>query len=224
MLKNYIITAFRNLKNNAAHSVLNVVGLCIGMACCAVVFTIVNFEYSFDNWHQNKDNVYRLTNIYHGDNRTYYNGIVPYPTSEILKEIPEVEDIVLFQGPYDVKLAFTDNNGVPQVFREDEMLMTNQSFFSVLDFELISGEASTLDEPFNIILSQRLAKKYFKNEDPIGKIIVFEGETELTVTGVVEDSPNNTNLPYDCLISFATLRKTQPRIWTQWGMTWAHSI
>ena len=92
MLKNYFITAFRNLRNNASHSVLNIVGLCIGMACCAVVFTIVNFEYSFDNWHKNKDLVYRVTTIYHGDNQTGYNGIVPYPTGQILNEIPEIED------------------------------------------------------------------------------------------------------------------------------------
>ena len=224
MLKNYIITAFRNLRNNASHSILNVVGLSLGLACCAVVFTIVSFEYSFDNWHKNKDNVYRLTTIYHGDNRTGYGGIVSYPTSTILTDIPEIEEIVLFQGPYDGKISYVDNSGTEQVFREDGILMTNQNFFSTLDFELISGNTASMDEPYNIILSETLAKKYFQEADPIGKTLVYDGKTDLKVTGVIEDSPKNTNLPYRCIISFETLRKTEPGIWNQWGMTWAHSI
>ncbi len=224
MLRNYIITAFRNLRNNASHSILNIVGLSLGLACCAVVFTIVNFEYSFDDWHENKDDIYRLTTIYHGDNRTGYAGIIPYPTGSILTDIPEIEEIVFFQGPYPGKFSFVDNNGAAQIFREDEVLMTNQNFFSTLDFELISGEAASLDEPYTIILSETLAKKSFNDTDPIGKTIVFDGKTDLTVTGVVQDSPKNTNLPYDCLISFETLRKTETGIWDQWGMTWAHSI
>ena len=86
MLKNYFITAFRNLKNNVSHTALNVIGLGLGLACCLVVYTIVEFEYSFDNWHENKEHIYRLTNTYYGDDRVYYNGIVPYPTGKVLEE------------------------------------------------------------------------------------------------------------------------------------------
>ncbi|MEM8939612.1 MAG: ABC transporter permease [Bacteroidota bacterium] len=224
MFKHYFITAIRNILNNASHSLLNVLGLSVGLACCTVVFTIVNFEYSFDKWHKNKENIYRVTTIYHGDNRIGYSGIIPYPTGEILDEIPEIEDVVLFHGPSDGKLSFVANDGSQQIYREEQVLMTNQSFFSVLDFKLLSGDPASLDEPFNIILSKELAIKYFENEDPIGKIIFLNGETELKVSGIIENSPNNTNLPYDCLISFKTLKKIYPGLWNQWGMTWAHSI
>lgn len=225
MLKNYLVTAFRNLKNNLSHTFLNVMGLAIGLACCIVVFSIVNFEYSFDNWHDNKDNIYRYTSIYHGDNRTSYSGIVAYPTGKVLKEeIPEIEKVVDFQGPDDGKFSFVDAEGNAQVYREDRILMTNEHFFDVLDFKLISGSPEALKEPFNIFLSEDLAKKYFDGQDPIGKTITYDGEHNLTVVGVVENAPDNTNLPFDCLISFETLRETQPGIWNQWGMTWAYSI
>lgn len=225
MLRNYFVTAFRNLRLNFSHTALNVAGLGVGLACCLVVFSIVNFEYSFDNWHTEKDNIYRVTNIYHGDNRTSYGGIIPYPSGKVLKEeIPEIEKVVDLQGPDDGKFSFVDNNGVIQIYRESGVLMTNEHFFDVLDFELLSGTKESLKDPFQVILSQELAEKYFDDADPIGKVITYDGEHDLTVAGVVQNCPNNSNLPYRMLISFETLKKTQPRIWTQWGMTWSYSV
>ncbi|MEM7298015.1 MAG: ABC transporter permease, partial [Bacteroidota bacterium] len=225
MLRNYIITAFRNLRLNFSHTALNVAGLGVGLACCLVVFSIVNFEYSFDNWHTEKENIYRVTNVYHGDIRTSHRGIIPYPSSKVLKEeFPEIEKVVDLQGPDDDKFSFVDNNGTIQVYREDGVMMTNENFFDVLDFELISGNKDALKEPYQVFLSEDLAKKYFDDEDPIGRIITYEGTTDLTVAGIVENSPENTNLPYSMLISFETLKKINPNIWNQWGMTWAYSV
>lgn len=225
MLKNYFITAFRNLKNNLSHTLLNVMGLALGLSCCIVVFSIVDFEYSFDDWHENKENIYRYTDIYHGDNRTSYAGIVPYPTGKVLKEeIPEIETVLEFQGPEDGKFAFVDNDNNPQIYREDGVLMTNEHFFDMMDFEIINGDPQTLSKPFNIMLTEELARKYFGDADPMGKVLKYNGEHDLTVTGLVADSPDNTNLPFKCLISFNTLRETQKGIWNQWGMRWAHSI
>ncbi len=225
MIRNFIITAFRNFKNNISHTLLNAAGLSLGLACCLVVFTIINFEYSFDNWHEKKDRIYRVTTTYYGDNRTTYNGILPYPTGQTLKEeIPEFEKVLEFHGPHDEKLSFTDNDGAVQVFREDDVLLTNEHFFDVMDFELLEGSPEGLGEPNKIYLTQDLAKKYFKDENPIGRTIRYNGEANLEIAGIVENSPKNTNLPFSCLISIETLKQTQPRIWDQWGMTWAYSI
>lgn len=225
MFKNYIVTAFRNLKNNLSHTAINVIGLALGLACCLVVFTIINFEYSFDDWHKEKANIYRITNTYYGDNRTSHSGIIAYPTGKVLTdEIPEIENVVLFQGPDDAKFSFTNDEGTVEVYAESGVLMTNSAFFEVLDFELIEGQKEDLQKPFQIFLSETLASKYFPKGNPVGKTIVYDGENNLTVAGIVQDSPENTNLPYTCLISFETLKKTEPNIWENWGMTWAHSI
>ena len=225
MIRNFFITAFRNFRKNLSHTLLNIAGLGLGLACCLVVFTIINFEYSFDKWHEKKDRVYRITNIYHGDNRTGYNGIINYPTGKAIRDnVPDLEKVVEFHGPQDEKFSFTDSKGQFQVFREEGVLMTNRDFFDVLDFPLVSGDIEAIEQPNKIYLSQTLATKYFGQEDPIGKTLRFQGEVNLDVAGVVVDSPDDTNLPYTCLISIATLRQAEPNIWTNWGMTWAYSV
>lgn len=224
MLRNFFVTAIRNFRKNLSHTLLNIAGLSLGLACCLVVFTVIHFEYSFDNWHEKGDRVYRVTKTYYGDNRTSYRGIINYPTGKAIRDnVPDIEKVVEFHGPQDEKLSFTDSDGNFQVFREEGVLMTNRDFFDVLDFKLLSGEMDDINEPNKIYLSQELATKYYKNEDPIGKILKFNGETNLEVAGVVENSPQDTNLPYSCLISIETLRQTEPTIWNNWGMTWAYS-
>ena len=225
MFRNFFVTAVRNFKKNLSHTLLNIAGLGLGLACCLVVFTIINFEYSFDTWHEKKDRIYRLTNIYHGDNRTSYSGIINYPTGKAVRDnVPDLEKVVEFHGPQDEKLSFTDLKGDFQVFRESGVLMTNRDFFDVLDFKLISGDIDAINEPNKIYLSQELATKYFEGADPIGKVLKLNGETNLEVAGIVENSPDDTNLPYSCLVSIETLRQTEPTIWNNWGMTWAYSV
>lgn len=224
MIRNFFITAFRNFRKNLSHTLLNIAGLGLGLSCCLVVFTIIHFEYTFDDWHEKKDRIYRVTNTYHGDNRTSHGGIIPYPTGKAIREnVPDLELVVEFHGPQDGKLSFTDSEGAFQVFREENVLMTDENFFEVLDFKLLSGSKEDLKEPNKIYLSQDLAKKYFEGEDPIGKTLKLDGESNLEVAGIIENSPNNTNLPYSCIVSIATLRQTEPNIWNNWGMTWAYS-
>lgn len=225
MIRNFFITALRNFRKNLSHTLLNIAGLGLGLACCLVVFTIINFEYSFDKSHEKKDRIYRVTNIYHGDNRTNYNGIINYPTGEAIRDnVPDLEKVVEFHGPQDDKFSFTDSKGQFQVFREGGVLMTNRDFFDVLDFKLLKGDVEAIEQPNKIYLSRTLAEKYFGAEDPIGKTLRFQGEINLDVAGVVEDSPDDTNLPYTCLISIETLRQSEPNIWNNWGMTWAYSV
>lgn len=225
MLKNFFVTALRNFRKNFSHTVLNIAGLGLGLACCLVVFTIINFEYSFDSWHEKRDHIYRVTKTYHGDNRTSYSGIIPYPTGQVLiDDVPDLEAVVEFHGPQSEKFSFTDEKGDFQIFREEGTLMTNSTFFDVLDFKIIAGNKEALNEPNKIFLAQELVAKYFKNEDPIGKVLKMNGTNNLEVVGIVEDSPDGTNLPYTCIVSIGTLHQTSPEIWTNWGMTWAYSV
>lgn len=227
MLRDFFITALRNLRKNSSYAAINIIGLSIGMACCLATYTIVHFEHSFDNWHAKKDRIYRYTNIYQEDANIYKNGIVPYPTGDALRNnIPEIEKVVEFHGPLDYKVSYTDKQGEFKIFREDDVLMTNKDFFDLLDFKVIGGNPEALDQPNKLFLSEKLAKKYFDDENPIGKILNVEAEgivIPIEISGVVEDSPKNTNLPYTALISIATLKQASPEIFTTWTMTWAYS-
>jgi len=227
MLRNLFIASFRNLRKNLSYTIINVIGLSVGMACCLATYTIVSFENSFDNWHEKKDQIFRYTNIYQESGKILKNGIVPYPTGDLLRNsIPEIEKVVPFHGPMDYKFSYLDKQNELQIFREESVLMTDQMFFEVLDFEVISGNPYTLNEPNKVFLSEKLAKKYFDLQDPIGKAlsVEVEGKTiSVEVAGIVEDSPQNTNLPYSCLLSIATLRQLEPDIFSTWTMTWAYT-
>lgn len=199
----------------------------MGMACCLVVYTIVSFEYSFDHWHEKKDRIFRYTNVYHDHGDIHKSGIVPYPTGDVLaNSFPEIERVVEFHGPTDYKISFQTEQNEVKVFRENEILLTNGNFFDVLDFKLLSGNPEELNAPNKVFLSETLSTKYFEAEDPIGKVIniEIEGKTiALQVAGTVQDSPQNTSLPFTALVSMATLRQSEPEFFTTWTMTWAYS-
>ncbi|MEQ8471226.1 MAG: FtsX-like permease family protein [Marinoscillum sp.] len=226
MLRNYFLTAFRNFKNNRVYSLLNIFGLGIGLASCLFVFTIIRYEYSFDNWHEKKDQIYRVVRHYHGDNGLSYNGIIPYPTGdELIRTIPDFKKVVQFHGPEDGKITLTDQNGNLQVFREKSILFTDANFFEVLDFEILKGATGeSLNEPNTVYLSEKLATKYFGDSNPIGQTLKLDSDRQLKVVGIVEDGPNNTNLPYNMIVSLATMREIMPDVFkNNWGMTWSYS-
>lgn len=226
MIRNYFITAFRNFGKNKIYTLLNIFGLGIGMASCLFVFTIINFENSFDNWHSKKDRIYRAVRHYYGDNRIFKSGIIPYTTGDALKaSIPDIEGMVQFHGPVVEKIKVEDENSNISVFREDQILYTDEQFFEVLDFQLIKGSADQIKEPFKVFITPSKAKKYYGNQDPIGKILINDDNEKLEIAGIIQESPDNTNLPYDMIISMATFRNRQPDLFTKlWGTTWAYSL
>jgi ABC-type antimicrobial peptide transport system permease subunit len=224
MLRNYFITAYRNIKKNLSYTLINTFGLGVGIACVLTVFTIIDYEYSFDDWHQKKGNIYRYTTIFHGDHWTNYDGIVAYPTGKVLREeFPEIRNVVEFHGPMDERLSFIDPDGTFQIFRENDVLHTESSFFDLLDFQVLRGNKDDLDLPNKIFLTKSVAEKYFPDVNPIGQIIKYRNENSMEVAGIVEDPPKNTNLPFKVLISIASLRERDERMWTLWHMTWAYS-
>ena len=220
MLKNYLKTALRNFKNNKSFALLNIFGLGMGLACCLFVFTVIKYEGSFDDWHTNKDRIYRVVNHYYGDNGLNKNGIIPYPTGDaIIANIPDFEKVVQFHGPNDEKFSLTDHQGNLQVFREEQVLYTDENFFDVMDFEIVSGaDGKVLGEPFKIILTESMATKYYGDANPIGQTIKINSQESVEVAAVMKDPPTNTNLPFNCIVSMPTLRKRYPDIFKDnWG-------
>ncbi len=227
MLRNYFLTALRNFKNNKTYSLLNIFGLGIGLASCLFVITIIRFEYSFDNWHTKKDNIYRVVRHFYGDNGvTNFTGSLPYPTGdELVRSVPDLEKVVQLHGPTDEKIALKDALGNMQVFREKQVLYTDENFFDVLDFQIINGASGDiLKEPYKMFISEKIARKYYGELNPIGQVITMNGSDQIEIVGIVEDCPKNTNLPYEMIVSMPTLRKRMPDVFLRnWGMMWAYS-
>ncbi|MEQ8241475.1 MAG: ABC transporter permease [Cyclobacteriaceae bacterium] len=226
MLKNHLITAFRNFRKNKLNTFLNVFGLGVGMACCLFVFTIINFEYSFDDFHSKANNIYRVTRHYYGDYGVSYNGIIPYPTGDaIIRDIPDFEEIVQIHGPVEERVVLTDAYNTLRVFKEDKVIYTEPSFFSTFDFEIITGEgAEILNTPYKAMISKEMSEKYFGESNPLGQIITINQNEKLEIVGIVSTPPGNINHPFEIIISLATLRIRQPSLFKdQWGMTWAYN-
>ncbi len=204
MLKNYLKIAFRNIKRYKTYSIVNLTGLSLGIASSLLILAYVNFEFSFDEYHGNKDRIYRFA-------ATGTQGINHYSIASVHSSVkdylelnfPEVEDIVRFAKPW----LETFSNG-DKKFKEDGLYYADNSVFNIFDLELLSGDPNNaLTLPYTVVLSAELAEKYFGDENPLGKIIKCDDEYEFTITGIMVKPPVNSHLQYDALISMESMKK-----------------
>jgi putative ABC transport system permease protein len=202
MLKNYLITAWRNLLKNKAFSIINIMGLALGMAACILIFQYVAFELSYDKFYEKDLNLYRvLLSNYHNNELQDIRALSPRPMGLALKEkFPEVIEFTRLHEEDEVIIVYKENR-----FLEDRVYYADSSFFSLFTFPLKSGDPlMVLAQPNSAVLSESMAKKYFDTEDPVGKTLVVhdgEGGIEYTVTGVFYDIPENSHISFDFLLS-----------------------
>ena len=205
MLRNYITVALRYLRKNKTFSLLNVLGLAVGLACCILIALFVFDELSYDSYPANAKDIYRVE-IHLLAN----NGMITYPNVDIAvgegikNAFPQVQHYTRFfpagQGYW--------SNGDRQ-FKEEKMAFADPGFFSFFSLPLVEGDATTaLKEPNSIVISRSLAKKYFGDAEPIGKQIM-SGKFPFKVTGVMEEMPGNSHFHFDGLISMTTLHPTR---------------
>ena len=197
MIKNYIKIALRNLTRHKGYSLINITGLAIGMACCILILLWVQDELRFDRFHKNADNICRvIQDIKFSDYSTTW-AITQGPLGPSLKEdFPEIVNFTRVTGR-----RFRLNHG-DQSF--DEVLgMADGSIFEMFTFPLIEGDPQTaLSDPHSIVLTEEMAKKYFGDEHPIGKILKADDQYDFLVTGIMEEFPLNSHFRYDFLIPF----------------------
>ncbi|MEM8894547.1 MAG: ABC transporter permease, partial [Bacteroidota bacterium] len=226
MLHNYLITAFRNFLRNRSYTLLNVLGLGLGLAGTLVIFSIVSHQTSFDHFHEKADRVYRLVDHYSADYGMEYDPRMPYPLGEALKnDIPDFEKVAQFHGPESGVFSFMDD-GVVQNFKEERILFAEPQMFDMLDFQILQGEGpSALDDLEKVYLTESLAQKFFGDRNPIGRTITLDKNNQLTVAGIVADPANNTNIPFKAVVSLETHKKIYPNIYKDsWGMNWMCAI
>jgi putative ABC transport system permease protein len=212
MLKNYFKIALRNLLKNTVFSLVNIAGLAIGMAACFFIFLYIHFELSYDGWHKNIANLYRVPiqmtgSLFNSTNIEATNHPAVGPTMK--KDFPEVVNYArvvpstLFMS--NTMMSYTNGNQTT-TFNEDHAYIVDSSFLTMFSFPFIEGDARTaLSDGQSIVISDKLAKKYFGNDDPLGKTLSLNLKTSFKVTGVFRDIPENSHLKFDLLFSFRML-------------------
>lgn len=201
MLRNYFTSVVRYVSRNKAFTVINIFGLAIGMMACMLITQFVIHEFSYDSFHVNKDRIFRLQldRYNKGEITTQWAAGAMGIGPDVKDNFPEVEDYVRLTGS-NALFSYGD-----VFFKEEGVYYATDSFFEIFSVPLIHGVDSTvLKEPFKVVLSETLAKKYFGNENPIGKTIRNNGETDYEVTGVFRELPANTHMKISALFSYAS--------------------
>ena len=209
MLKNYFFIALRNILKHRIYSLINIVGLAVGITCTILILLYVTDELSYDRFHTKSDRIYRVIEYIDPAERS---SSLPFPTSQaLLTDFPNYveKSIRLFNFQAStLAMEYRPENGQPVQFNEPNIFLVDSTFFEVFDFKLAQGNPKeVLNKPLSILVTQETAAKYFGNENPIGKVLRFEGQTDMTVTGVLEDSPTNSHFEFDFLISFSSLNQ-----------------
>jgi len=211
MFTNIFKVAIRNLFKNFGYTIINVLGLAIGLACSILIFLYVSNELSYDSFHEKSDRTYRvwITGNMPGTEMRDVRTAAPM-ASALLSDYPEVEHVTRL-GQFRGWIVRSGE----RIFHETEreFIFADSSFFDVFDFKLLRGNPSTcLRDPRSVILSERYARKYFGNEDPMGKNLRIERDTNFwTVTGIIENAPSNSHIPYEMIgaMSYVGLSRSE---------------
>ncbi|GAB3557454.1 ABC transporter permease [Spirosoma fluminis] len=198
MLRNYFKTAWRNLLKNRFYSLINMTGLTVGLAVGILLLLWVQHELSFDRFHQQASSIYRLENWGGtGSSRQLWTVTVAPITDYAKKQLPEVKDAV--------RMSYNDTYTLfkyaDKVFKEDHTRFTDPALFSVFDFRLIQGNpANPFPDNHSIVLTETTAKRYFGDNNPIGKILSVDDRTSFKVSGIIHDFPKNSSITADILL------------------------
>lgn len=198
MFKNYLLIAWRNLKNNKAFSFINIAGLAIGLATCLLILLYVTDELSYDRYNEKADRIYRIDGDVHFGGNYFNLATAPEPMAEAMKrDYPEVEQVVRFRRYEGLLVKKGQQN-----LHEDKVIYTDSTLFSVFTLPMIQGDpAHALVEPHSVVINERTALKYFNTTDVIGKYFTVNDSNNLKITGVIRDIPQQSHFNFDFFIA-----------------------
>ncbi len=221
MFSNYFTVAVRHLNRKKGYSFINVMSLSLGIACCLLIVLYVRDELSYDRFHDKADRIYRVVTEEHQGDQVSRSAEVFLPTVTFMQnEYPEVEGMVRFVPPGNAWMVKYGDKG----FYERSFYLADSTVFDVFNVPLVTGNPRTaLTGNDKVVLSESIARKYFGDENPIGKILDAEGTFHLEVTGIMRDLPSNTHLGFDILASFRIQEAYSDRKVDEWGWRRSHS-
>ncbi len=217
MFINYLKIAFRRLRKNKGFSIINVSGLALGMTACLLMLMFVVNETSYDNFHPHKDRIFRvITDWGKEGSRMKFAGAMPAIAPALNDEVPEVE--IAARVRHRNKTVITNADHQPVI--EDNAFYSDPEILDILSWRLLKGNrSSVLSEPFSVVLSYKIARKYFGNDEATGQTLTVN-DRPCKITGVMKDLPANTHLNCEILISYATVQSLgeyPDKPWNVWG-------
>lgn len=206
MLKNYFKLILRNLKRQKGYSFINITGLVIGLSCCLLIMLYIRYEFSYDAYHADAENIYRAVREQQG--KAVWLNSSEHPLAASLKaDFPEVVKAT--------RVKKNDEVGVVEYkskrFNESGIYFVDQDMLEIFTFPLVSGDQHTaLKEPFSLVITEEMAKKYLGSENPVGKTLMIndwyaEKKQNYTITGVLKNIPKNSHFTFDFLVSYNTM-------------------
>ena len=210
MIKNYLKIAVRVLRNQRSFSLINIMGLGIGMASCLLILLYVKDELSYDRYHENAGRIYRFVTYLPMRDMTFEWAGAPAPAARAFKEgLPEIEDAVRFRTEGQVKVTYGTVS-----FREDEIAYCDPSLFNVFTFPLVEGDPATaLSMPNTLIISESASRKIFGAANAVGQVLKLEDYPDLKITGVFKDIPGNSHFHFDFIVAMSSLDESRDLTW-----------
>jgi putative ABC transport system permease protein len=211
MIRNYLKIALRHLQRNKLYAMVNILGLAIGISSCLLIGLYIWDELRYDRFHKNADRIARVTwhyNFGDANQDVAYTGTKPGP--QFQRSFPEVEAFVRTLV-YPGVLGYKD-----KLFEEKKFLFADSTFFSVFSFPLLKGDPLTvLDAPDKVVITSNAARKYFGEEDPVGKTLTIGGTRTLRVSGVAEEAPGHSQIKFDFVAPFSYLNASKTEKWNE---------
>jgi putative ABC transport system permease protein len=220
MLKYNLILFFRNIQRQKLFSFINILGLSVGMTSALLMYLYVSSEFSHDRFHVNANRIYRVnqTFIWGEANKNQFSSTGPGVSFALEAEIPEVEQIVRIFTPGDFLMSYTNAAKEIKSIDQSHIFAADSNFFKVFTFPLLKGNPETaLRYPQTMVMTESVAKKYFGDEDPIGKLVrVGEGNQQQNyeVTGIIKDTPDNSYIQFDVMMSMTSFPIIKRMSWS----------
>ena len=224
MWKNYLVTAVRNLLKHKGYSFINVAGLTMGLTCCLIIFQYVAFEYSFDRFHENEANLYRVTKAMARSGNAFTDesgAFTPYAMASAMeKAVPEISRTARLLPEYSGAVVSAPSRPGRSFEEKEDIYYTDPEFLEMFTFPLAAGSAELA--PGTLLLSESAAEKYFGESNPVGEVLNIAGtvEKEYRVAGVFEDVPPNSHLQFDLLLPIQDVLQVG---YDQAGAAWTHN-
>ncbi|HTB24233.1 MAG TPA: ABC transporter permease [Puia sp.] len=210
MLKNYLKTAWQNLRSHKSYVAINTTGLAVGIGACLLIFLLIQYETSFDNFHNNKERIYRVVAATKTRNGMHYSQGSAFPVAEALRtDYPQLEHVARIYGRDNQQITLmNDKSNAPEKKFKENVFFAETEFFDIFNFPFLAGDSKTaLSEINTAVITQETAEKYFGDwHEAIGKFIKYDNDKDKVckVTGVMKNIPANTDFPLQVVLSFKT--------------------